>query len=160
MCPGKTRLSTAPSCALQNFDGFISSAASCALEKGEWRFSRAQLSCRHVHICFQLRPAPAFWEEEGRICLFLWLYFYPAPRGFTTPCLQKLKFKTSWGRLPGGDAAQIPTSLPGGSPSTIWQCRLPRRWRSGGSRAHGPAPAAAGFIPVAPRGAEGDHSLG
>lgn len=60
----------------------------------------------------------------------------------------------------GGDAAQIPTSLPGVSPSTIWQCRLPRHWRSGGLKAHGPAPAAAGFIPVAPRGAEGDRSLG
>lgn len=114
-------------------------------------------TCSHL---FPATPCAGFLGGGGEDLPFLRLYFYPAPRGFATPCLQKLKFKTSWGRLPGGDAAQIPTSLPGVSPSTIWQCRLPRRWRSGGLKAHGPAPAAAGFIPVAPRGAEGDDSLG
>jgi len=57
---------------------------------------------------------------------------------------------------------QIPTPSPGVSPTIFWQRRLPRRWRSSRaprrSKAHGPAPPAAGFIPTAPGGAEGDHS--
>lgn len=113
---------------------------------------------------FPATPCTGFLLGWGEDLPFLRLYFYPAPRGFATPCLQKLKFKTSWGRLLGGAAAQIPTSPPGVSLSTIWQRRLPRRQRSSraprGLKAHGPAPAAAGFIPTAPGGAKGHPSPG
>lgn len=56
-------------------------------------------TCSHL---FPATPCAGFLGGGGEDLPFLRLYFYPAPRGFTALCLQKLKFKTSWGRLPGG----------------------------------------------------------
>lgn len=82
------------------------------------RYAFASASSYTLHRVFE-------GGEEGREGLpFLQLYFYPALPDFAAPGLQKLKFKTSWGRAPGRDgggegmggerdAAQIPTSPPG-----------------------------------------------
>lgn len=102
--PCESRLSAARGRTLRRHRGFISSAALPAAEKGERRFCRAQLSCCHIRICSQLRPAPGFGEVwgGGSDLPFLQHYFYPAPQGFAAPCLQKLKLQTSWGRLLAG----------------------------------------------------------
>lgn len=120
--PCESRLSAARGRTLRRHRGFISSAAFPAAEKGERRFCRAQLSCRHIRICSQLRPAPGF-GEGGAICLFYSTIFIPLRRA-----LLPRDCKSSNSKHPGegcwrGDTAQIPTSPPGVSPSTIWRHR-------------------------------------
>lgn len=99
---------------VQDFGGFISSAASCAPERGEQRFCRAQLSCRHVRICFQLRPVTGLGGGRGarrRGFAFFTALFLSCSTRLRCPCLQKLKFKTSWRKLPRG-AGGMPRRFP------------------------------------------------
>lgn len=69
---------------------FLSSAASCALERVELTSLRAQLSCRHARICFQLRPMLGF---AGGVCLYFIHFFYSSI--FILLCEALLQLKTS-----------------------------------------------------------------
>lgn len=90
---------------------FLSSILHSREGRAEVLQSPAELPTRS-HL-FPATPCAGFlWGGGGEGLPFLRLYFYPAPRGFSTPCLQKLKFKTSWGKLPREVGGEMPRRFP------------------------------------------------
>lgn len=148
--PCESRLSTAHGRAVRHHSGFISSAAFRAPEKGERRFCRAQVSCRHVRICSQLRPAPEFWEVgRGERFAFFTALFLSRSARLRRPVFANAQTPNILGKAAGG---QTPRRFPRRRPRFH---QAPSGGTDPGRALHRlKAPVADGFIPPAPRGAK------